>query len=696
MEILEHSVHSRQHSKEWEKKDVNGIGRNHTKEDFVKEKRSECPYLKKSSKDSKNIASDMAMLSVNVLSGTESEESSPRGTRKSKRDSNKNKVESEIMNIIGIKAMTQDRRGSCPGSLTAQKTWSPASHRKTPRSERKYKNIGCPFMAMRQNAVSTESVDSLRGPDSPVFPPVSQLAFEGFLSMKGSIENVSFPTPKRSSSFRRRRVNTISDTPPNRSPVKSADKAKKRNRKVRRLHRKYPTIGASVFCNAFPFHIIFNRRMNLVQTGVGVLKLMSPRSIAAIKATKIQKQDTDIENHSEGPSFEDYFRITSPESSESCLLAKTTSPSSLFSWILDNQDVQFILELKRTEAKATCESTIGEVGIQGMEIRGQMMYIQEDDCVLFFGSPHLRKLDELTGTGIYISDIPIHDATRDVILVGEQAKAQEGLKRRMDKLRSTCEENNHALEKERRLNTELLYSIFPADVAEDLWMGKQIKARKIKDVTMLFSDIVGFTSICSTCTPMQVISMLSDLYTKFDEQCGVYDVYKVETIGDAYCVAGGLHRQTETHAHQISWMALFMIKCCDTAKTPKGDPIKMRIGLHSGPIVTGVVGTRMPRYCMFGNNVTLANKFESHSEENRINVSPTTYELLKDDPGFKFTARPRGALPADFPNDMQGTCYFLDSYEPPFGLGAVTSDNVNNTAAKFETEDKDGLLETLL
>lgn len=177
------------------------------------------------------------------------------------------------------------------------------------------------------------------------------------------------------------------------------------------------------------------------------------------------------------------------------------------------------------------------------------------------------------------------------------------------------EENNSALERERRLNVDLLNSIFPADIAQDLWLGRQVETREfqvsltvlfvylrrfgytghLQNITMLFSDIVGFTAICSKCSPMEVIQMLSNLYTKFDRQCGLYDVYKVrksniyflmdkmdnqillkvETIGDAYCVAGGLHRSTVTHAQQIAWMALAMMDWAQQVNTPLGEPIKV-------------------------------------------------------------------------------------------------------------------------
>lgn len=95
---------------------------------------------------------------------------------------------------------------------------------------------------------------------------------------------------------------------------------------------------------------------------------------------------------------------------------------------------------------------------------------------------------------------------------------------------ATLERTHQALEEEKRRTVDLLYSIFPGDVAQKLWQGQPVPARKFEDVTMLFSDIVGFTAVCAQCTPMQVISMLNELYTRFDYQCGVLDVYKVSGV----------------------------------------------------------------------------------------------------------------------------------------------------------------------
>ncbi|XP_019467629.1 guanylate cyclase soluble subunit alpha-2 [Meleagris gallopavo] len=169
--------------------------------------------------------------------------------------------------------------------------------------------------------------------------------------------------------------------------------------------------------------------------------------------------------------------------------------------------------------------------IKVMEVKGQMIHVPESNSILFLGSPCVDKLDELMGRGLHLSDIPIHDATRDVILVGEQAKAQDGLKKRMDKLKATLERTHQALEEEKKKTVDLLISIFPEEVAQQLWQGQQVQARKFDDVTMLFSDIVGFTAICAQCTPMQVISMLNELYTRFDHQCGFLDIYKIYAVG---------------------------------------------------------------------------------------------------------------------------------------------------------------------
>ncbi|KAH8232533.1 hypothetical protein KR032_008794 [Drosophila birchii] len=391
-------------------------------------------------------------------------------------------------------------------------------------------------------------------------------------------------------------------------------------------------MNSSSFCKMFPWHFIMNEQLELVQLGRGFSKLYKPYL-------------ADF-----GCQASTYFDFKRPKG----LTMK-------FRDIVRRTYTPFLIGLNSPPG-------VSDFPAIGLEIKGQMVHCPESNSLLFIGSPFLDGLDGLTCNGLFISDIPLHDATREVILVGEQARAQDGLRRRMDKLKSSIEEANSAVTKERKKNVSLLHLIFPAEIAEKLWLGSSIDAKTYPDVTILFSDIVGFTSICSRATPFMVISMLEGLYKDFDEFCDFFDVYKVETIGDAYCVASGLHRASIYDAHKVAWMALKMIDACSKHITHDGEQIKMRIGLHTGTVLAGVVGRKMPRYCLFGHSVTIANKFESGSEALKINVSPTTKEWLTKHEGFDFDLQPRDPafLPKEFPNPGGSeTCYFLEGYRNP-------------------------------
>lgn len=133
--------------------------------------------------------------------------------------------------------------------------------------------------------------------------------------------------------------------------------------------------------------------------------------------------------------------------------------------------------------------------------------------------------------------------------------------------------------------------------------GGTVPPESFDMVTIYFSDIVGFTTISAYSSPFEVVQLLNDLYTMFDDICNDFDVYKVETIGDAYMVVSGLPiRNGNKHAGEIATMALNLLYHCGQFKIGHlpGIPLRLRIGLHSGACVSGVVGSKMPRYCLFG------------------------------------------------------------------------------------------------
>ncbi|XP_070538177.1 atrial natriuretic peptide receptor 1-like [Ptychodera flava] len=193
------------------------------------------------------------------------------------------------------------------------------------------------------------------------------------------------------------------------------------------------------------------------------------------------------------------------------------------------------------------------------------------------------------------------------------------------------------LVEEQRKSEQLLQQLLPKSVAEQLKQGKSVDAEAFDSVTIFFSDIVGFTSLSAASTPLQVVDLLNDLYTCFDAIIDHFDVYKVETIGDAYMVVSGLPiTNGNLHAREISRMALRLLESVETFKIrhrPE-EKLKLRIGIHTGSVVAGVVGLKMPRYCLFGDTVNTASRMESNGEALKIHISASTCNTLNAIGGF--------------------------------------------------------------
>ncbi|ELT98642.1 hypothetical protein CAPTEDRAFT_109051 [Capitella teleta] len=188
----------------------------------------------------------------------------------------------------------------------------------------------------------------------------------------------------------------------------------------------------------------------------------------------------------------------------------------------------------------------------------------------------------------------------------------------------------------------LLHQILPPTVAEKLSKGESVEPECFSSVSIFFSDIVGFTHLSASSTPLEVVTLLNDLYTAFDAVVDRHQVYKVETIGDSYMVISGLpQRNGIKHAGALCTMALDLLEAVRRFRIRHrpDEPLQMRAGIHSGSVVAGVVGLKMPRYCLFGDTVNTASRMESTSEPMRIQVSETTYALLAKIGGFSVTER---------------------------------------------------------
>ncbi|XP_031631652.1 guanylate cyclase soluble subunit beta-1 isoform X2 [Contarinia nasturtii] len=367
-------------------------------------------------------------------------------------------------------------------------------------------------------------------------------------------------------------------------------------------------ISTETFCRIFPFHMMFDRHMQIVQVGKSVSRII-PR----LTETNCLLNDV--------------------------LEAVRPHVNLTFDNILAHINTIYVLKTKT-----------GALAGQGyLRLKGQMLYIAETDLILFQCYPSVMNLDDLTKKGLYISDVPIHDATRDLVLLSEQFEAGYKLTRNLEVLTDKLQQTYRELESEKQKTDRLLYSVLPITVANELRHQRPVAPKRYDTVTLLFSGIVGFAQYCAANTDaegaMKIVKMLNELYTIFDALCDtkrIPNIYKVETVGDKYMAVSGLPEACENHAKWIAKLALDMM---DMAKYVQmgAEPVKITIGIHSGEVVTGVIGNRMPRYCLFGNTVNLTSRTETTGAPGRINVSEDTYKLLcnsdKFDEPFDFEYR---------------------------------------------------------
>ncbi|NXW59868.1 GUC2C protein, partial [Eurystomus gularis] len=210
-------------------------------------------------------------------------------------------------------------------------------------------------------------------------------------------------------------------------------------------------------------------------------------------------------------------------------------------------------------------------------------------------------------------------------------------------LEHLVEERTELYKAERDRADRLNFMLLPRPVVKSLKETGLVEPELFEEVTIYFSDIVGFTTLCKYSTPMEVVDMLNDIYKNFDHILDHHDVYKVETIGDAYMVVSGLpKRNGNRHAVDISMMALDILSFMGSFELRHlpGLPVWIRIGIHSGPCAAGVVGIKMPRYCLFGDTVNTASRMESTGLPLRIHVSGSTISILKrTDCQFQYEVR---------------------------------------------------------
>jgi adenylate cyclase len=210
-----------------------------------------------------------------------------------------------------------------------------------------------------------------------------------------------------------------------------------------------------------------------------------------------------------------------------------------------------------------------------------------------------------------------------------------------------------AVEKDRSDN--LLLNILPEETAEELKQYGKVKARKFEAVTVLFTDFKGFTQYAENLLPEELVESVDFYFSKFDAIMEAHGLEKIKTIGDAYMCVAGIHMHHQDHAHKMVEAALEIVDFVKEAKTQNGSQARfdIRIGINTGPVVAGIVGTKKFAYDIWGDAVNIASRMESNSEPGKINISENTYSIIKDTYDCDF----RGKLKVKNRSDMN--MYFV-------------------------------------
>ncbi|MBE9114699.1 PAS domain S-box protein [Lusitaniella coriacea LEGE 07157] len=284
------------------------------------------------------------------------------------------------------------------------------------------------------------------------------------------------------------------------------------------------------------------------------------------------------------------------------------------------------------------------------KFRATDRYIMENNQPDLNKKQEKQKRDE-NGNPVWldVSKIPIHDENNEVIgILGviEDITLQVYI----EEQRRKAEE---ALRLEQQKSEELLLNILPAAIARRLKEGSRAIAEQFDDVTILFADIVGFTPLSARLPATELVEFLNQIFSQFDQLAETQNLEKIKTIGDAYMVAGGLPVPREDHAAAIAQMALAMQDCIDNVAHDLHEPLQIRIGINTGPVVAGVIGATKFIYDLWGDTVNVASRMESYGIAGKIQVTEATYQRLQ----HRYAFEKRGIIDVKGKGEM--TTYWL-------------------------------------
>jgi len=309
---------------------------------------------------------------------------------------------------------------------------------------------------------------------------------------------------------------------------------------------------------------------------------------------------------------------------------------------------------------------INMTGLNGIEACRQIKAteaLHDIPIIMVTGSTEIEDLDAAFEAGAIdyiakpINAVELLARVRSVLKLKyemDQRKARERelleTNERLAQAMVEINEKHHQLVEEQEKSERLLLNILPQLIAERLKRDERVIADSFSDVTVLFSDIVDFTKLSARISPEEVVTWLNDVFSLFDELAEKHGLEKIKTIGDAYMVVGGLPTPRPDHAEAVAEMALEMQQSWPNVTD---GTVKLRIGMHTGPVVAGVIGAKKFSYDLWGDTVNAASRMESHGLAERIQVSEETYGRLRG----SYTFEERGYIQVKGKGELR--TYFL-------------------------------------
>ncbi|XP_023225847.1 soluble guanylate cyclase 88E-like [Centruroides sculpturatus] len=362
------------------------------------------------------------------------------------------------------------------------------------------------------------------------------------------------------------------------------------------------TLSGLYLFRLFPFALAFDKTLTILQVGVKLMELFGREEMANKPVKK-------------------YFMMHRPRVplvwDQLFILQKVVVEMECFNSFY----VKLLVEDRRNSAST-----------RNLLLKGQMLYINEWDAIIYLCVPLLSGLQEMQEVGLYLTDLCIHDRSREIVLAGWQHGARLEVSYEKQEQRSKkLEQNLQMLDEWKQKGDDLLYSMIPKAVAERLRNGVDPinTCESFDEVTVLFSEVVDFGDLCAQLTAMQAVQCVNDVYTLCDRVIDHHLVYKVETVGQVYMLVSGAPERRPDHAQNVAGAALSILREVEKMEGRYGEQkVMVRIGMHTGPVAAGVVGRKMLRYCLFGDTVNTAARMQSHGKAGKIHISEPCQKQL--------------------------------------------------------------------